>query len=156
VRFARRVRSRVRCHSESGVRRVLTTQLLCHSLLPVKREGPLFLSLLRVSEVNVGVVGCTLSATATDRFSRGQMTIDILPDEALLEIFNFYLVEESERIQPWLPLVHVCRTWRSIVLASPRRLDIRVFYTPVRQVKVMLDIWPNLPIHISAHEYETS
>ena len=77
------------------------------------------------------------------------MAIDILPDDALLEIFSSYLVETSEHIEPWLPLVHVCRRWRSIIFASPRRLDVRVFYTPERQVKVMLDIWQNLPIHIS-------
>ena len=82
------------------------------------------------------------------------MTIDILPDEALLEIFSSYLVGASDSdhieamIEPWLPLVHVCQRWRNIIFASPRRLDVRVFYTPERQVKVMLDIWPNLPIHI--------
>ena len=76
------------------------------------------------------------------------MTIGILPDEALLEIFSFYLVEASNYIEPWLPLVHVCRRWRSIVFASPRHLDVRVFYTPKRQLEAMLDIWPNLPIYI--------
>jgi len=84
------------------------------------------------------------------------MTIDIIPDEGLLEIFNFYLVEASERIEPWLPLVHVCRRWRSIVFASPRRLNVRVFYTPLRRVKVMLDIWPSLPIQILAYGYKAS
>ena len=83
------------------------------------------------------------------------MTIDILPDEALLEIFSFYLAEASKRIEPWLPLVHVCRRWRSIIFASPRRLNVGVFYTHRTQVKVMLDTWPNLPIHISAHLYKT-
>ena len=79
------------------------------------------------------------------------MTIDILPDEALLEIFSFYLVEASKHIEPWLPLVHVCRKWRSIIFASPRRLNVGVFYTHRTQVKVMMDTWPNLPIQISAH-----
>ena len=78
------------------------------------------------------------------------MTFDILPDEALLVIFSFYLAEAPEQ---WHTLVHVCRRWRSIVFASPRRLNLRVFYTPKRQVNVMLDIWPNLPIHISAWRY---
>ena len=84
------------------------------------------------------------------------MSIDILPDEALLEIFSFWLVEESMNIDPWLPLVHVCRRWRSIVFASPRRLDVRVFYTPNRPVKAMLDLWPNLPIQLWTHGYQTS
>jgi len=82
------------------------------------------------------------------------MTIDILPDKALLEVFIFYLVERSERIEPWRTIVHVCRRWRSIVFASRRCLDVQVFYIPERQVKVMLDTWPNLPIHISAHGYK--
>lgn len=78
------------------------------------------------------------------------MTVDILPDDALLEIFSFYLVGASHCAEPWLYLVHVCRRWRSIVFASQRRLAVRVFYTPIRQVKAMLEIWPNLPIQISA------
>jgi len=107
----------------------------------------------KVSGVNVGVVGCTWYATTADRFNIGQMTIVILPDDALIEIFSFYLVEASNHIEPWLPLVHVCRRWRSIVFTSPRRLDVRVVYTPKRQVKVMLDTWPNLLIHIFAYGY---
>jgi hypothetical protein len=85
------------------------------------------------------------------------MTIDALPDEALLEVFSFYLVEESEDedMELWHPLVHVCRRWRNIVFASPRRLNVRVFYTPTRQVNVMLDTWPDLPIQISAQGYKS-
>ena len=78
------------------------------------------------------------------------MTIDILPDDALLDIFSFYLVDRSKHIEPWHTLVHVCQRWRSIVFASPRRLDVQVFYMLKRQVNAMLDIWPNLPIEISA------
>ena len=81
------------------------------------------------------------------------MTIDILPDDALIEIFSFYLVEASNHIEPWLPLVHVCRRWRSIVFASPRRLDVQVVYTTKRQVNVMLDTWPNLLIRILARGF---
>ena len=84
------------------------------------------------------------------------MSIDILTDEAFLEIFSFYLVEESENIEPWIPLVHVCRRWRSIVLASPRCLDVQVFYTPNRPVKMMLDTWSNIPIQISALRHQGS
>jgi len=82
------------------------------------------------------------------------MTIDTLPDEVLLEIFSFYLVEESEQIEPWHTLVHVCRRWRSIVFASPRRLDIQIFYTPIRRIEVMLCTWPKLPIHILVNGYK--
>ena len=95
---------------------------------------------------NVCALGSKSSATTADRFSIGQMSIDIPPDDALLEIFSFYLVEAPEDRETWLSLVHVCRRWRSTVFASPRRLNVRVFYTPKRQVNVMLDLWPNLPI----------
>ena len=43
-----------------------------------------------------------------------QVTIDMLPDLALLEIFDFYMFES--RIEVWQTLVHVCQKWRSIVL----------------------------------------
>ena len=84
------------------------------------------------------------------------MTIDVLPDEAFLEIFSCYLVEQSKHIEPWIPLVHVCQRWRSIIFASPRRLDVRVFYTPNRPVKAMLGFWPNLPIQILVNRYQSS
>ena len=115
----------------------------------------LSLSLEKVSEVNVGVFVCTLSATTADQ---SRMTIDTLTDDALLEIFSFYLGEPSERIEtePWYTLVHVCRRWRSVVFESPRHLDVQLHYTPNRQVKVMLDIWPTLPIHISADGYKSA
>jgi hypothetical protein len=31
-------------------------------------------------------------------------------------------------IQAWHTLVHVCRKWRTVVLGSPRRLDLRLLY----------------------------
>ena len=91
---------------------------------------------------------CTLSTTAANQFSIDQMTIGILSDEALLQIFSFYLVEVSDHNEPWITLVHICQRWRGIIFALPCCLDVQVLYTPRRQVNVMLDIWPNLPIHI--------
>ncbi len=35
-------------------------------------------------------------------------SIDVLPDEVLLEIFVFY-VRESPILEAWIPLVHVCQ-----------------------------------------------
>ena len=49
------------------------------------------------------------------------MTFDMLPDDVLLEIFDFYVDEEeglpfkSIYIQEWITLVHVCRRWRRVV-----------------------------------------
>ena len=80
------------------------------------------------------------------------MTIDALPDDALFEIFAFCLVEESpltwSHVETWHTLVHVCPRWRTIILASPRHLDLRIRCTARTPVKEMLDIWPALPLVI--------
>jgi hypothetical protein len=44
--------------------------------------------------------------------------------------------------------VHVCRRWRHLVLASPRRLNLRLFCRPRAPVKDKLDIWPAFPLLI--------
>jgi F-box-like len=88
------------------------------------------------------------------------MTIDKLPDDVLLEIFVYVVghqedyciaIDEPKRHEGgWRTLVHVCKRWRSVVLSSPRRLDLRLFCTNTRPVKKLLDIWPPLPIYIHA------
>ena len=69
----------------------------------------------------------------------------MLPDLALLEIFDFYM---DERRLSWDVLVFVCRKWRNLVLGSPRRLGLRLYYdarTPVGGY-----VWPPFPIIIEA------
>jgi hypothetical protein len=80
----------------------------------------------------------------------GQATIDELPDDVLLEIFDFYLDNKGpyRGLDKWHALVHVCRKWRNVVFASPRRLDLRLLCRNDRPVRAMLDIWPALPINI--------
>jgi hypothetical protein len=63
------------------------------------------------------------SATTADWSDADRLTIDILPDDALLEIFDFYL-GETEWTNRWHILVHVCRRWRLVVFGSPRRLNL--------------------------------
>ena len=73
----------------------------------------------------------------------------MLPDVALLEIFDFYVGDTYEK-QAWHTLVHVCQKWRDVVFGSPRRLNLRLVCgvrTPVRET---LDVWPLLPIVIRA------
>ncbi|KAI9507947.1 hypothetical protein F5148DRAFT_41875 [Russula earlei] len=41
------------------------------------------------------------------------------------------------------------RNWRYIVFASPRRLNLRLFYTGKRPMSEMLDVWPVLPVVLS-------
>jgi hypothetical protein len=106
-----------------------------------------------------------VSATCVDRSVLGQpgVTIDMLPDDVLLEIFDFYkwvrqlgtILLVSCRYVPcqwrWQNLAHVCRRWRHIILASPRRLDLRVFCIPSTPTRNLPNIWPSFPISINAH-----
>ncbi|KAI0302764.1 hypothetical protein BC826DRAFT_432022 [Russula brevipes] len=92
------------------------------------------------------------SAMAADCCDVGWATVNELPDDALLEIFDSYLNDDDqdrfENVDEWHTLVHVCRRWRNVVFASPRRLKLRLLCTNDRPVRAMLDIWPALPIAI--------
>jgi len=85
-----------------------------------------------------------------------RMTIDALPDNVLLDTFEFYLgkddadgFDDDHNYDGWQTLVHVCGRWRCIVFASPRRLDLKLYCTEQRSVNSeTLDIWPALPIVI--------
>ena len=77
--------------------------------------------------------------------------IDVLPDDVLLEIFDFYMdmrpwYEGKTRVEEWQSLVHVCRRWRTLVLGSPRRLNLQLYCTPKTPVREILDVWPALPL----------
>ena len=89
-----------------------------------------------------------------------RLTIDVLPDNVLLETFEFYLGKDDpdknrefdgHDYDGWQTLVHVCRRWRCIVFASPRRLDFKLYCTRERLANSeMLAIWLALPIIIDA------
>ncbi len=76
------------------------------------------------------------------------MTIDILPDYPLLQVFHFCRQVNSSHLLWWKPLVHVCRRWRQIIFASPRSLHLVVSCNCRTPVKKSLGIWPPLPISI--------
>ena len=80
----------------------------------------------------------------------------MLPDEVLVGIFDFYVYEREEWGEKcnttWETLVHVCRRWRYIVFAAPRRLGLRLLCTPRTRVKEMLNIWPAFPIELRASD----
>ena len=99
------------------------------------------------------------------------LSIDDLPDDVLLNIFDFRTVndldfsvlsiEESymkREIESWQSLVHVCRRWRGLVFRSPRRLKLQLFCTHGKSARKSLDVWPALPllIHCGHLETETS
>jgi hypothetical protein len=81
---------------------------------------------------------------APDYCGADQATIDDLPGDALLETFHFYLDDKDPNdiysADQWHTLVHVCQRWRSVVFASPRRLDLRLLCSGDRSVRAMLDI----------------
>jgi len=102
--------------------------------------------------VNVSLVS-QCASTAADRATSAQRTINVLFDDLLLEIFDLYRVEVTRRYPvmsawEWTTLAHVCRRWRAVILASPRRLHLRVTCYPGTPVKKSLDIWPPFPIAI--------
>jgi len=84
-----------------------------------------------------------------------RVTIDALPDNVLLDTFEFCLGKDnpdsvaSNISRGWQTLVHVCSRWRWIVFTSPRRLDLKLYCTPQPSANsTTLDIWPALPIVI--------
>ena len=88
------------------------------------------------------------------------VTIDNLPDDVLLAIFDFYVVplqdlyffdglyDTIRKKWSWHSLVHVCRRWRSLVFASPRRLNLRLCCMTKTPARSTLDVWPALPLLI--------
>ena len=76
------------------------------------------------------------------------VSIDVLPDDVLLEIFDFFTKSVEGFIEEWQILVHVCRRWRSLVFGSPRRLKLRLFCSDRKLARDMLDVWPPLPLVI--------
>ena len=79
-------------------------------------------------------------------------TIDILSDDDLLEIFDRYRYSDDPpdqfpyRVWRWRSLVQVCRRWRQIIYASPRRLDLQLLCTNGTSFRKIIDIWPTIPI----------
>ena len=92
----------------------------------------------------------------------GYSAIDMLSDDVLLCVFDAYrqklpilgnfefLMVGVEHIWPWYDLVHVCRRWRHIVFAFPSYLDLRLKCHSKTDVEAAIDIWPALPLSISA------
>lgn len=83
-----------------------------------------------------------------------------LPDEVLLDIFDFCRAEfEAFPLAfsgwKWQTLTHVCRRWRHVVLASPRRLDLRIACNARTPTRESLDVWPPFPISVTHDCWES-
>ena len=71
------------------------------------------------------------------------VTINMLPGDVLFEIFNIYRLDSLQHsplggsLWEWYTLAQVCQRWRSVLFASSRYFDLKVFCTygsPVRQI----------------------
>jgi F-box-like len=82
-------------------------------------------------------------------------SIDILPDDVLLAIFDNFCDGEfqhtQKRMEAWQALVHVCRRWRCVVFVSPCRLNLRLICTENTPARDTLDVWPPLPLVIQSN-----
>jgi hypothetical protein len=93
-------------------------------------------------------------AIVADKCDVGRVAIDMLPDDVLLDIFDFYLDEARPTFggfEAWFTLAHVCWRWRNVVFASPHRLGLQLVCTARSPVKEKLDILPAFPIVISQY-----
>jgi len=78
------------------------------------------------------------------------VTIDVLPDDVLVEIFNSFVNVYNQRRyirrNTWHALVRVCRRWRYLVFASPRSLNLRLNYSGHGPMSEIPDTWLIFPV----------
>ena len=101
--------------------------------------------------------GLTLCGTDEGNRYATVTPISMLPDNILLEIFDFCRENHynhptySRPLREWNIIVHVCSRWRQIVFASPQRLNLQILCTYGTPVKKILEIWPTLPISLDLY-----
>ena len=88
-----------------------------------------------------------------------KLTINHLPDELLIEIFDLHrdppdneLNYQRQWSAEWFKLIHVCKRWRAVVFASSSRLDLCFVLTPRNgghMKTIMSRHFPPLPIIIN-------
>src|SRR5882757_1779519 len=85
----------------------------------------------------------------------GRVTISVLPDDVLIEIFDFSLDlprDFFDRMNTWKRLAHVCQRWRRLVFQSPHRLDLEFLYTGRIPLREVLDTWPDMHLIVSVSD----
>jgi F-box-like len=88
------------------------------------------------------------------------LTINRLPDEVLLEIFDSY----RQTIDPydlqwrkksvWLNLAHACRRWHAVIFASSSRLDLGINVGPQKPDYIKKTLSSGLSIFIEYKDYQ--
>ncbi|KAI0258236.1 hypothetical protein BC834DRAFT_975357 [Gloeopeniophorella convolvens] len=86
--------------------------------------------------------------------STRRTSISSLNHDVLLEIFDWYFTQESgwPRARPsvlaFRAAMHVCRSWRYLILGSPKRFDLELHCTYGAPVADLLTHFPSLPIQL--------
>jgi hypothetical protein len=81
------------------------------------------------------------------------VTVNILPDDVLREIFAFCLsnipkVYFSSLAREWQILVQVCQRWQQIIYGSPRYLDLHLHCSNRTSFRENLSRWPEFPLNV--------
>ena len=89
-----------------------------------------------------------------------QTTIEKLPENMLLEIFDFYRLDaitlSGRPLWKWYRLAQVCQKWRRIMSMSPRRLGLRILCNSNVHVRDIMNFWPTLPVVVRYKNPEPS
>ena len=79
-----------------------------------------------------------------------QVTVEVLPDNILLEIFDFYRLDAEDRARrrpwKWNRLAHVCQRWRHVIYTSPLRLSLQILCKSGKTIERVPRAWPTLPL----------
>ena len=94
----------------------------------------------------------SLSFLASLPGARG-MSIDILPDDVLLRIFDFYQKGCMHRLPEWRDLRLVYGRWHQLIISSPRLLHLYLRCARRTPVRKNLGLWPTFPIIIDYVDY---
>ena len=82
------------------------------------------------------------------------MTVNNLPDEVILEIFDYYrrsitsYDHQWKENYAWFNLAHVCRKWRAVTFASATRLDLGITVGPTKPAHIKTILSGPFPIHL--------
>ena len=91
----------------------------------------------------------SLSCSASVQGACGA-SIDILPDDVLLQIFDFYQMDRTCPLSllEWCHPLLVCRRWRQLIISSPRQLNLYIWCTVGKPFRKYLDLLPTFPLVI--------
>ena len=79
-----------------------------------------------------------------------EASIDIIPDDVLLQIFDFYRIDRLHIRSPpeWGHLLLVCQRWCQLIISSPHRLHLYILCTRGKSFRRGLRLLPTFPLVI--------